>query len=146
MGIGMQIDVWDWSLYYTPSHFLSSGQALDPAHSLLLLSSRSKNSISEMTNGRVWRSGVKSGCLESEWVRVGGTWLQLMCCTVSHHCVPNFGRWGWIGDWRFGGDFVVKDRSQTKMTRREIQVVEQEEDLRDKCSERTMLKISWDLN
>ena len=49
---------------------------------------------------------------------------------------------GWIGDWRFGDDFIIKDRSQTEMTRREIQVVEQEEDLRDKCLERTMSKIS----
>ena len=53
---------------------------------------------------------------------------------------------GRIGDRIFGDDFVVKDRSQTKMTRREIQVVEQEEDLRDKCSERTMSKISRDSN
>ena len=37
---------------------------------------------------------------------------------------------GWIGDWRFGDDFVVKDRSQTKVTGREIQVVEQEEDFK----------------
>ena len=51
---------------------------------------------------------------------------------------------GRIRDWRFGDDFVVKDRSQTKVTRREIQVVEQEEDLRDKCSERTMSRISRD--
>ena len=65
-----------------------------------------------------------------------------MCCAVSCRCVPNFGRWGWIGDRRFGDDFIVKDRSQTNMTRREIEVVEQEEDLRDKCSERTMSKIS----
>ena len=49
---------------------------------------------------------------------------------------------GRIGGRRFRDDFIVKDRSQTKMTRREIQVVEQEEDLRDKCSERTMSKIS----
>ena len=80
---------------------------------------------------RVQRSRVKSGCLELEWVGVGGTWLQLMCCAISCRCVPNFGRWGQIGDQRFGDDLVDKDRSQTKMTRREIQVVEQEEDLRD---------------
>ena len=107
-----------------------------------MLSSCAKNSISEMTNGQVYWSRVKSGCLGLEWVGVGGTWLQLMCCAVSCRCVPNFGRWGWIGDWRFGDDFIVKDRSQTNMTRREIEVVEQEEDLRDKCSERTMSKIS----
>ena len=81
---------------------------------------------------------------ELEWVGVGGTWLQLMCCAVSHRHVSNFGRQGRIGDRRFGDDFIVKDRSQ--ITRREIQVVEQEEDLRDKCSERTMLKISRDSN
>ena len=91
-------------------------------------------------------SGVKSRCPEWGWVRVGGTWLQLMCCAVSHRLVPNFGRWGQIGDQRFGDDFIVKDRSQTKVTRKEIQVVEQEEDLRDKCSERTMSKISQDSN
>ena len=53
-----------------------------------------------------------------------------MCCTTLHCHVPNFGRWGRIGDWRFGDDFVDKDRSQIKMTRKGIQVVEQEEDLR----------------
>ena len=61
-----------------------------------------------MTNGQVWWSGVKSRCLESEWVGVGGTWLQLMCCAVLHHCVPNFGRQGQIGDQIFGDDFIDK--------------------------------------
>ena len=75
-----------------------------------LLSSHAKNSISKMTNGWEWRSGVKSGCLDLEWVGVWGTWLQLMCCTVLHCCVPNFGRWGRIGDRRFRGDFVVKTK------------------------------------
>ena len=28
----------------------------------------------------------------SEWVGVGGTWLQLMCCAILHCCVPNFKR------------------------------------------------------
>ena len=37
---------------------------------------------------------------------------------------------GQIGDWSFGDDFVVKDRSQTKLTRRETQVLEQEEDFK----------------
>ena len=78
------------------------------------------------------------GCPELEWVGVGGTWLQLMCCIVSHHCVPNFRRWGRIRDWRFGDDFIVKDKGQTRTMRRKIQVVEQEEDLRDNCSERTI--------
>ena len=59
-----------------------------------------------MTNGQVWWSGVKSRCPESEWVGVGGTWLQLMCCAVSRHCVPNFGRRGQIGDQIFGDDFI----------------------------------------
>ena len=48
------------------------------------------------------------------------------------------------------GDSEMTSLSKTevrqRMTRREIQVVEQEEDLRDKCSERTMLKISRDSN
>ena len=89
---------------------------------------------------------MESGCPESEWVRVRGTWLQLMCCTILRCHVPNFGRWGQIGGQRFGDDFVVKDKSQTKMMRKKIQVVEQEEDLRDKCSERTMSKISVKLS
>ena len=87
---------------------------------IIMLSSRSKNSISKMTNGWVWRSRVKSRCLESEWVRVRGTWLQLLCCAVSHRHVPNFGRQGWIGDRRFGDDFVVKDKSWTRTRRRRI--------------------------
>ena len=53
-----------------------------------------------------------------------------MCCAVSRRRVPNFGRWGRIGDWRFRDDFVIKDRSQTKVTRKEIQVVEQEGDFK----------------
>ena len=74
------------------------------------------------------------------------TWLQLMCCTISHRRVPNSREQGWIGDQRFRDDFVDKDKSQTRMTRRRIQVIEQEEDLRDKCSERTVSKISRDSN
>ena len=70
-----------------------------------MLSSHAKNSISERTNGQIQKSGMKSGCPESEWFGVGGTWLQLMCCTTLHHCVPNFGRQGLglrseIGGWR----------------------------------------------
>ena len=94
----------------------------------------------------MWWSGMKSGCLELEWIGVGGTWLQLMCCALLCCRVPNFRRWGWIGDWRFKDDFVVKDKSWTRTRRRRIQVIEQEEDLRDKCSERTMSKINQDLN
>ena len=67
---------------------------LTPCLFPMMLSSHSKNSISKMNNGQMWRSGMKSGCLGSEWVGVGGTWLQLMCCAVSHHRVPNFGRRG----------------------------------------------------
>ena len=79
-----------------------------------------------MTNGQMWWFGVKSRCPESGWVGVRGTWLQLMCCTVLRHHVPNFGRRGQIRDRRFGDDFTIKDRSQTKVTRKEIQVIEQD--------------------
>ena len=99
-----------------------------------LLSSRAKNSISEDDYGlEICKSGMKSGCLELEWVGVGGTWLQLMCCTALHRCVPNFGRQGlgWRLEIGVGDDFVVKDKGWSRTTRRRIQVVEQEEDLRD---------------
>ena len=60
----------------------------------IVLSSRAKNSISEMTNGSEYVSPVWS--LEMignrEGFGVGGTWLQLMCCAVSRRRVPNFGR------------------------------------------------------
>ena len=45
---------------------------------------------------------------------VEGTWLQLVCCAVLCHHVPNF-----------GDDFISEDRSQTRTTRR-FQVVEQD--------------------
>ena len=148
---------WSWEMtgYYTNADCKQTKPYSNKATALCgsmkyifacVLSSCAKNSISKMTNEQVWWSGVKSGCPESEWVGVRRTWLQFMCCAASCRCVPNFGRWGWIGDWRFGDDFIVKDRSRTKMTRREIQIVEQEGDLRDKCSERTMSKISRDSN
>ena len=58
----------------------------------LLLSSRSKNSISEMTNGSEYVSPVRSPEMigNRKGFGVGGTWLQLMCCAVSHRRVPNF--------------------------------------------------------
>ena len=48
----------------------------------------------KMTNGRICKSRMKSGCPDIEMVGVGGTWLQLMCCATSCRCVPNFGRQG----------------------------------------------------
>ena len=52
---------------------------------------------------------------------VGGTWLQLMCCAVSRHRVPNFKRQGSFGDRRseVGDDFVVRQKSN-KDVREEI--------------------------
>ena len=91
-----------------------------------VLSSCAMNSISEMTNGWVCRSRVKSGCPELEWVGVVGTRLQLMCCAILRHLSLILEDGGQIGD-----DFVNKDKSQTRMMRKRIQVVEQEEDLRD---------------
>ena len=75
-------------------------------------------------------------------IGMGRSRRDLASTYVLRRRVPNFGRRG--SDWRseIGDDFVIKNRSQTKVTRREIQVIEQEEDLRDKCSERTMSKIS----
>ena len=57
-----------------------------------LLSSRSKNSISEMTNGLEYVSPVRSPEMigNRKGFGVRGTWLQLMCCAVSHRRVPNF--------------------------------------------------------
>ena len=44
---------------------------------------------------------------------VSGTWLQLMCCTVSRRRVPNFERQESVGNWRseVGDDFVVRQKS-----------------------------------
>ena len=61
--------------------------------------------------------------------------LGINLCVVPHHIVVSLiskdkGR---VGDRRseVGDDFIVKDRSRTRMMRRRIQVVEQEEDLRE---------------
>ena len=48
-------------------------------------------------------------------IGMGWSWRDLastyvLCC----HCVPNFRRWGWIGDWRFGDDFVCYTLSRPK--------------------------------
>ena len=50
-----------------------------------MLSSHAKNSISEMTNGLEYVSPVQSLEMIGNWEGFGveGTWLQLMCCTVS---------------------------------------------------------------
>ena len=97
-----------------------------------MLSSRSKNSISEMTNGLEYVSPVRS--LEMIGNRkgfgVGGTWLQLMCCAVSRRRVPNFRRQGFVRRSEVGDDFVVRQKLD-KTTRKRFQVVEQEEDLRE---------------
>ena len=60
----------------------------------MLLSSRAKNSISERTKGSEYVSPVWSSEMigNREGFGVGGTWLQLMCCAVSHRRVPNFER------------------------------------------------------
>ena len=69
---------------------------------------------------------MKSGCLESECFGVGGTWLNL--CVVLPCIVVSL----ILGDKdRVRDDFIVKDRGWTRTTRRRIQVVEQEEDLRE---------------
>ena len=99
-----------------------------------VLSSRAKNSISEMTNGSEYISPVRSPEMigNRKGFGVGGTWLQLMCCTVSHRCVPNFKRQGSFGDRRSEvGDVFVVRQSQTRTSRKRSQVVEQEEDLRE---------------
>ena len=54
---------------------------------------------------------MKSGCPGSEWIGVGGTWLQLMCCAASRHRVPNFGRQGQGRGSEIGDDFVVRQKS-----------------------------------
>ena len=97
-----------------------------------MLSSRSKNSISEMTNGSEYISPVRSPEMigNRKGFGVGGTWLQLMCCTVSRCRVPNFERQGLGRRSEVGDDFVVRQKLD-KMTRKRFQVVEQEKNLRE---------------
>ena len=61
--------------------------------------------------------------------------LGFNLCVAPPHIVMSLilGDKGWVRDWRLevGDDFVVKDKSQTRTTRRRFQVVEQEEDLRE---------------
>ena len=54
---------------------------------------------------------MKSGCPGSEWIGVGGTWLQLMCCAASRRHVPNFGGQGQGRGSEIGDDFVVRQKS-----------------------------------
>ena len=78
--------------------------------------------------------------MSGDWVGLELEGLGFNLC-VAPPCIvvsPISEDGGQIRDWRFGDDFIVKDKSQTRMMRRRIQVVEQEEDLR----ERTMSKIS----
>ena len=86
---------------------------------------------------------MKSGYPESEWIGVGGTWLQLMCCAASRRRVLISEDGDRVRGQRseIRVDFIVK-QSRTRMTRKRFQVVEQEEDLKKQCLERTMLKIS----
>ena len=97
-----------------------------------MLSSRAKNSISEMTNGSEYVSPVRSPEMigNQKGFRVGGTWLQLMCCAVSRRHVLNFERQGLGRRSEVGDDFVVRQKSD-KMTGKRFQVVEQEKDLRE---------------
>ena len=78
--------------------------------------------------GQNCKSRMKSRCLESEWVGVGGTWLQLMYCATLHRRVPDFRRQGLGRRLEIGDDFVIKGKSRTRTMRRRIQVIEQEED------------------
>ena len=99
-------------------------------HCLPMLSSRAKNSISKMTKADA-TIRKKSRCLRSEWIGVGGTWLQLMCCAASRRCVLISEDRNRVGGRRaeIGVDFVVR-QSRTRTTREGFQVVEQEKDLK----------------
>ena len=88
-----------------------------------------------MVQSEVWMSGIG---MDQSWRDLASTYVLHSRVIVSLIS----GDRGQIRGQRFGDDFIDKDRSQT----RRIQVVEQEEDLRDKCSERTMSKISRDSN
>ena len=59
----------------------------------------------------------------SEWVRVGGTWLQLMCCAVSRCRVLNFKRQRLDRRSEIGGRrwLHCNDKSRTRTTRKVFQ-------------------------
>ena len=61
--------------------------------------------------------------------------LGFNLCVALPHVVMSLilGDKGWVRDQRseVRDDFVIKDKSQTRMTRRRFQVIEQEEDLRE---------------
>ena len=98
------------------------------AHSILVLSSRAKNSISKMTNGQMWRSGVKSGCNGSESEGLGfNLCVAPSCVIVSLISEDRVG--SEIGDSEMTS--LLRTEVRQRVTRKEIQVVEQEEDLRD---------------
>ena len=76
-----------------------------------VLSSRAKNSISKMTKADV-TIRKKSGCPSLEWIGVGGTWLQLMCCAASRRRVLILGDRDGVGGRRseIRDDFVVRQK------------------------------------
>ena len=100
-----------------------------------------------MTNGSEYVSPVQS--LEMIGNRkgfgVGGTWLQLVCCTVSRRRVPNFESQGFDRRLEIGDDFVVRQKSD-KNDKERIPSRGARKGLKRICSERTMSKISRDLN
>ena len=59
----------------------------------------------------------------SEWVGVGGTWLQLMCCAVSRRRVLNFKRQRSDRRSEIGGRRWLRrnDKSRTRTTRKVFQ-------------------------
>ena len=81
--------------------------------SACVLSSRAKNSISEMTKWSEYVSPVWSPEMigNREGFGVGGTWLQLMCCAASRRHIPNFERQGSGQISEIGDDFVVRQKS-----------------------------------
>ena len=81
--------------------------------SVVLLSSRSKNSISKMTNGSEFVSPVRSPEMigNRKGFGVGGTWLQLMCCAVLRRRVPNFESQGFDRRSEIRDDFVIRQKS-----------------------------------
>ena len=84
----------------------------------------------------------------SEWVRVGGTWLQLMCCTVSRRRVLNLERQRSDQKSEIGSQRWLRrnDKSQTRTTRKVFQSWSKQRTNENNAQERTMSKISRDSN